>query len=72
MGGLDSTPGDDDQVLPRFSVNLLPGVTWAPVKRWMVDVSLTGIIFENYDFGTDPVLGTTLAFFPSLYVAVQI
>ena len=68
----DSTPGADDQVLPRFSINLMPGVTWAPVKRWMIDVSLAGIIFENYDFGTDPVLGTTLAFFPSLYVAVQI
>jgi len=68
----DSTPGDDNQVLARFSVHLSPGVTWALSKRWLIDASLTGIVFENYDFGSNPVGGTTIGFLPSLFVAVQI
>lgn len=68
----DSTPSDDNRVVPRFSLHLVPGLEWAPSKRFLFDFSLTGIIFQNWNLGTDPILGTSLGLAPSFFIAVQI
>jgi hypothetical protein len=68
----DSTPGDGDDVEPRFAWHGGPGATWAFSRRFMLDVSILGLMFQNYTFGTDPAEGSVFGFLPSLMLALQI
>lgn len=68
----DNTPGSTDRVKTRFVVHGGPGWTLALSRHFLLDVSVLGLFFENYDFGDDPAGGTTLGIAPNLFVALQI
>ncbi|MDH3733280.1 MAG: hypothetical protein OEU54_07080 [Gemmatimonadota bacterium] len=68
----DSTPGPGDEVEPRFAWHGGPGVTWAFSRRFFLDASLMGIVFENYKLGTDPAEGSVFGFVPNLLFGLQI
>ena len=68
----DSTPGAGREVEPRFGGHTGLGVIRALGRRFFLDASLTGIIFENFDRGEAPEGGSTLGLVPSLMLALQI
>lgn len=68
----DSTPGDDNQVIPRFGVSVGPGVTRALTRHLFIDVSVFSILFEDFGFGQGTGRGTRIGFIPNVMVAIQI
>ena len=68
----DNTPGTTDRVTTRFVVHGGPGATLALSRHLILDLSVLGLLFEDYDFGDDPAGGTTLGIVPNLLVALQI
>lgn len=68
----DNTPGTTNRVKTRFVVHGGPGWTLALSRRFMFDLSVLGLLFEDYEFGDDPAGGTTLGIVPNLFVALQI
>jgi len=68
----DNTPGTTDKVKTRFVVHGGPGGTLALSRRFFLDLSVLGLLFEDYEFGNDPVGGTHLGIVPNLMVAIQI
>ena len=68
----DNTPGTTDRVTTRFVVHGGPGGTLALSRHLILDLSVLGLLFEDYEFGDDPAGGTTLGIVPNLLVALQI
>lgn len=68
----DNTPGTTNRVATRFVVHGGPGATLALSRRFALDLSVLGILFEDYEFGRSPAGGTTLGIVPNLLVAIQI
>ncbi len=68
----DNTPGTTDRVKTRFVVHGGPGWTLAVSRHFLLDLSVLGLLFEDYEFGDDPAGGTTLGIVPNLLVAIQI
>ena len=68
----DNTPGTTGRVLTRFVVHGGPGGTLALSRHLVLDLSVYGILFEDYMFGDSPAGGTTLGIVPNLLVALQI
>ncbi|MFQ5690038.1 MAG: hypothetical protein ACE5HQ_07190 [Gemmatimonadota bacterium] len=68
----DTTVGEDNQVKGRFAGHTGPGVTWALGRHLLLDASVKGILFEDFDLGSAPAGGSTLGVVPSLILGVQI
>lgn len=71
----DSTVGDGGEVEPRLTIRFGPGATWALSRRFLLDFSVYGILWEAFKLGTDPgdpPGGTTFGIMPNLMVAIQI
>ncbi len=68
----DSTPGSGGEVEPRFAWHGGPGVIWAFSNRFLLDASLVGIVFGNFELGADPAEGGVFGFVPNLMIALQI
>lgn len=68
----DTTFNTDGEVDPRFAWHGGPGVTWALSERFLLDASVMGLVFENFDLGKNSAMGTVFAFVPNLMLAIQI
>jgi len=68
----DTTFEPDGEVKPRPSIHLGPGVMWALGKHLVLDLSVFGIVFEGFDFGSTTSNGSTLGVIPTFTVALQI
>lgn len=69
----DSTPGPGDDVEPRFAWHGGPGVKWAISRRFLLDATLMGIVYEGFELGAEPGgTGSTLAVIPNLALVIQI
>ncbi len=68
----DTTPGDDNQVIPRFAPNIGPGIKHALGRHVLIDVSIFNFIFEDLGFGTRSSAGSRVSFIPNISLAIQI